>query len=50
MLTSLGFPLAYSFSLMNRFVEKEGESYFSYKVNGPKNSINVEMTVGSATA
>jgi hypothetical protein len=45
-----GYPLSYSFSLGNRFVEKEGESYFSFSVRGPKSQTNVEMTASTAPA
>ena len=42
--------MAYSFSVSNRFIEKEGESYFSFSVQGPKSNINIEMGVSARKA
>ena len=50
MISEIGYPLSYSFSISNRFVEKDSEAYFSFKVNGPKSSVNIEMTAGAAKA
>lgn len=46
----LGYPLSYRFSIGNRFVEKDGEVYYSFQVSGPKSKVDVEMTAGSAKA
>jgi len=42
--------LSYSFSIQNKFVEKDGEVYYSFQVSGPKSKVDVEMTAGAATA
>jgi len=46
----IGYPLSYSFSIQNKFVEKDGEVYYSFQVSGPKSKVDVEMTAGAATA
>lgn len=42
--------MSYSFSIQNKFVEKDGEVYYSFQVSGPKSKVDVEMTAGAATA